>query len=861
MAIEDIKKELEKRFNEPLEEDYKRRIIFWNDEDHDFLEDINSLELSNAKVLVLNETNQFESKKLLSSDDQTSNYLVYNPLIIDHEHDWFLDIKLYSEEYRADKTSRLMQEMHITNTPELRDLVKTYAEFFKNSKRRNALASLNDSINKRDVLIMSILSVIAGVKEVKPEAIIRAVIASGTDLENPINKDFLKYSISNMFWTMVRNATGFKISENIDDLTNYVVLSALSRTLSSDVLSGLESKYSDMYSGFCYDLVFNWIHSSNKDEFKTVATYITRVLNLTDRFNKFEIKDLMDTDVLPIIDEVILSKLMYSISTQTIDSDSILNSVEKRRTSAWYEDYSYFYEGIYQTGLMKKFYEQHIYSFHHVDAKDMWECYIKEYFKMDAYYREFHLQFAKCLQTLTPSLDDSFKELAEYVEKEYKNWYLEKLSSNWNKVIEHDLSTTGQITAVPQQTDFYKDVVRKVDGKVFVIISDAMRYDVAYALGKQLEIETKSDVEITAQQSILPSITKFGMAALLPHKKLDTVVNNGTIKVLVDGHSSEMNDRDGILKAYKENSVALKYTDLISMKRDERRAVVKGKDIIYIYHDTIDATSHNDENKVFIACTDAINEIKNLVNVICGELNGLNVIITSDHGFLYTYKSLQNQDMMDRKEFKNDIVEQERRFVITNNQAKPDFLMSVKGIYNDSNLLGFAPRENIRIKGAGGTRFVHGGISLQEMCVPIIKYKYLRSGYKAYQINKEKYDSKPVTIALLSSNRKINNMIFNLSFYQKEAVKGSYIPCTYLAYIEDEEGNTVSDIQKIIADKTSTVAKDREFKCTFNLKSQRYDKTSKYYLVIVDEEEKQIPIKEEFQIDIALSMDGFDLFA
>ena len=861
MAIEDIKKELEKRFSEPVEEDYKRRIIFWNDEDHDFLEDINSLELSNAKVLVLNETNQFESKKLLSSDDQTSNYLVYNPLIIDHEHDWFLDIKLYSEEYRADKTSRLMQEMHITNTPELRDLVKTYAEFFKNSKRRNAMSSLNDSINKRDVLIMSILSVIAGVKEVKPEAIIRAVIASGTDLENPINKDFLKYSISNMFWTMVRNATGFKASENIDDLTNYVVLSALSRTLSSDVLSGLESKYSDMYSGFCYDLVFNWIHSSNKDEFKTVATYITRVLNLTDRFNKFEIKDLTDTDVLPIIDEVILSKLMYSISTQTIDSDSILNCVEKRRTSAWYEDYSYFYEGIYQTGLMKKFYEQHIYSFHHVDAKDMWECYIKEYFKMDAYYREFHLHFAKCLQTLTPSLDDSFKELAEYVEKEYKNWYLEKLSSNWNKVIEQDLSTTGQITAIPQQTDFYKDVVRKVDGKVFVIISDAMRYDVAYALGKQLEIETKSDVEITAQQSILPSITKFGMAALLPHKQLDTVVNNGTIKVLVDGHSSEMSDRDGILKAYKENSVALKYTDLISMKRDERRAVVKGNDIIYIYHDTIDATSHNDENKVFIACTDAINEIKNLVNVICGELNGLNVIITSDHGFLYTYKSLQNQDMMDRKEFKNDIVEQERRFVVTNNQAKPDFLMSVKGIYNDSNLLGFAPRENIRIKGAGGTRFVHGGISLQEMCVPIIKYKYLRSGYKAYQINKEKYDSKPVTIALLSSNRKINNMIFNLSFYQKDAVKGSYIPCAYLAYIEDEEGNTVSDIQKIIADKTSTVAKDREFKCTFNLKSQRYDKTSKYYLVIVDEEGKQIPVKEEFQIDIVMSMDGFDLFA
>mgnify|MGYP001734743415 CR=1 FL=1 len=30
MAIEDIKNELEQRFAEPLEEFYKRRIIFWN---------------------------------------------------------------------------------------------------------------------------------------------------------------------------------------------------------------------------------------------------------------------------------------------------------------------------------------------------------------------------------------------------------------------------------------------------------------------------------------------------------------------------------------------------------------------------------------------------------------------------------------------------------------------------------------------------------------------------------------------------------------------------------------------------------------------------------------------------------------
>ena len=861
MAIEDIKNELEQRFAEPLDEFYKRRIIFWNDEDGEFKDEVSSLSLSNAKVLVLEEGSLFTSKKLLSSDDLTSNYLVYNSINVDPEHDWFLDIKLYSDEYRADKTSRLMQEMQIVNTVELRNAVKQFQGFFNAASRRKLVASFDGTIDKKSTLYMSILSAICGVKERKPETIIKAVISAGADLENPIKMDLLRYSATDLFWSLVHSTTGFNASEKIDDLTNHVVLSAISRTMSSDVLSGLENKYSDIHSGFCYDLIFNWIHGEDKNSFKSIANYVTRNLSLLDRFNQFEIKDLFETDVLPIIDEINLSKLMYSITNRTMDSDSIIRIVEKRRTSAWYEDYRYFYEGIYQVALMNQFYESHLNSFHHVEAKDMWNAYTSDYYQMDTHYRNFHIAFSTCLQTLHPSLDDSFKDLAVYVEKEYKNWYLDQLASNWNHVIESDLGSTGKISGIAQQTDFYQDVVKNIDGKVFVIISDAMRYDVAYSLAKQLEIETKADVEISAQQGIYPTITKYGMAALLPHKILEAVENNGTTKVLVDGHSSEMSDRDGILKSYSENSLALKYKDVMSMKRDDRRAAVKGKDIIYIYHDTIDASSHNDENSVFDACDKAISEIKNLVNVICNELQGLNVIITSDHGFLYTYQEFAELDMMERSSFKKDIIEQGRRYVITNDSAKPDFLMSVKGIYNDANMLGFTPRENIRVKGAGGRNFVHGGISLQEICVPVIKYKYLRSGYKAYRINKDKYDTKPVAVALLSSNRKISNMIFNLSFYQKEPVKDNYVACTYIAYITDSLGNEVSDRQKIIADKTSTVAKDREFKCTFNLKSQKFSNTETYYLVIVDEEGKQIPIKEEIQIDIAMAIDEFDFFS
>ena len=76
----------------------------------------------------------------------------------------------------------------------------------------------------------------------------------------------------------------------------------------------------------------------------------------------------------------------------------------------------------------------------------------------------------------------------------------------------------------------------------------------------------------------------------------------------------------------------------------------------------------------------------------------------------------------------------------------------------------------------------------------------------------------------------------------------------------DKDGNVISDKQKIVADRTSTSNIDRQYRCTFNLKQQKYSNTAIYYLVIQDEAGLQVPIKEEFQIDISMSFDNFDFF-
>ena len=155
---------------------------------------------------------------------------------------------------------------------------------------------------------------------------------------------------------------------------------------------------------------------------------------------------------------------------------------------------------------------------------------------------------------------------------------------------------------------------------------------------------------------------------------------------------------------------------------------------------------------------------------------------------------------------------------------------------------------------------MHGGISLQEMVVPVLEFQFLRNAYKMYQRNKDKIDTKPVTISLLSASRKISNMIFSLNFYQKEAVGGNREAASYLLYFVDVNGQKISDTCKIIADKTSDNAQERTFRCNFNLRSQKYSNRETYYLIIADESGLQAPIREEFQIDIAFAVDEFNFF-
>ena len=865
MDADKVIQDLNRRFAAPLPEFYQRRIIFWYDEDQEFADKLDEIVLENAKIVVLTGSNAFAVKKLLNHDDLTSNYLVYSPVSYDRQDDnWLLDIELYSEEFRADLISIWMDEMDIPPTPAMRKQVKHYRKYFNAKDRRARIVAQNKVPSTPAQLHMAVMAAICGLKNPQPNQIIRSVFRAGLDVQNnAIYREFINYGSEDAFWAMVRQGCGFYEEEHdLGRLAIHLLLTASTRTMRPEYLAGLDSFISMPHQAYCYDFISEWLHGEDREQLYDVARYVEDEAHLNQRFAKLAVDDLVNTECFPCINEVILTKLMTEISNHIIDVDTISATVEKRRTCAWYESFENFYDGLLQVANMQRFFKEHSAGFHTADAKGIWKEYTESYYQMDTFYRLFHLSFQKSLETSNILLDDLFKHVADKVEGLYSHWFLGGLGNNWSDVCADELEQFGKVLEIAKQEDFYRSRIKNSDTRVFVIISDALRYEVAASLADQLRRETQSKVSLSSMQSIFPSITKFGMAALLPHKELSAEGRNDILTVFADAQSTASTNRDKVLKNENPSSVALQYKNIIGMKRAERSALVKGMDVVYLYHDTIDDASHTSDTSVFPACDKAISELKNLVRIIVNEFGGTRIMITADHGFLYTYSPLTEDDKVDKTSFNGMDVEYGRRYAIMQKGAAPKYLMPVKFLDGKSEFDGFAPRESIRIKmNGGGLNFVHGGISLQEMVVPVIEYRYLRNDSMEYKRNKQKYDTKPVTVSLLSANRKISNMIFSLNFYQKDAVGDNREATTYLVYFTDESGKQISDVQKIIADKASDNGADRTFRCNFNLKSLKYSNTATYYLVIADEQGLQMPQREQFQIDIAFAVDEFDFFS
>jgi uncharacterized protein (TIGR02687 family) len=865
MLSDTIKQRLTERFAAPpADEFHKRRIVFWHDEDGEFAEHVDELALSGVTVVKLIGKNNFAVKKLLSCDDLTSNYLVYDPLAYakDLKDDWLLDVRLYSEDFRADLVSLQMEELLVEPTSAMRKTMKVYAKFLENKDRKAKLRRIGHSYQTPLQLHIDIMAVLCGIEGGSAQDVFIAILSAGLEKENNAPLTAIgKFGNIDAFWQLVKKYTGYVDGGErpLSDFAAHILLTALSQTMPASALRGLERFISDSNKAYCYQLVHEWQRSEGGDyDLVEVCHHVERELRLAERFDKTEILVLLKSDTFPAINESILKRFFAEVHENVIKVNDIIAAVENRRTAAWYDQTEDYLESLYYIAKMQEFYLAHADGFHIVEPAKIWKLYLTDVYRMDSHYRHFHRRFGNTLQAPNALLEDALKKCSDVVEGLYREWFLKQLALAWTNAIAGDLDTLGYVSEIREQRRFYSSYVGSSVSKgnrVFVVISDALRYEVAAELAETLSRATKGKANLEAVQAVFPSITKFGMAALLPGKEL---LATDKMEVLVDGcPTTSTAQRGAILAAANAESVAVQYRDLLQMKKQERRDLVKDKEIIYIYHNTIDALGDKlaTENKVFDACNTAISELTAIVKIIANDLSGINVLITADHGFLYTYNPLEESQKISRQTFNGEILELGRRYALVSPDTTADYLLPVKTerTIGGVAMKGYAPQDTVRIKvQGGGENYVHGGISLQEMVVPVIVYKGMRTGYRKF------VEVQNPGLALISESHKVSNLMFSLDFLQKHPVGEKVQPCSYTLHFTDDEGVPVSDTQTVIADRSSSNASERVFRVRFALKQIQYNRSKIYRLVIANGTDA--PEEVEFCIDIAFADDfGFEL--
>jgi hypothetical protein len=250
MLSETIRQRLAERFAAPLPEFHKRRIVFWRDEEGEFADTVDGLDLPGVIIVKLTGTNNFAVKKLLSSDDLTGDYLIYDPLSYtkDQKDDWLLDIKLYSEEFRADLVSLQMEELSVEPSTAMRKTMKLYAKFLGNKERKAKLRRIGRTYQTPLQLHIDIMAVLCGLNGGSVQDVIVAVLSAGLDkASNDALINIEKYGSIEAFWQLVQKYTGYVHADErpLFDLAAHILITALTQTMPISALRGLERFISD----------------------------------------------------------------------------------------------------------------------------------------------------------------------------------------------------------------------------------------------------------------------------------------------------------------------------------------------------------------------------------------------------------------------------------------------------------------------------------------------------------------------------------------------------------------------------------------------------------------------------------------
>ncbi len=281
------------------------------------------------------------------------------------------------------------------------------------------------------------------------------------------------------------------------------------------------------------------------------------------------------------------------------------------------------------------------------------------------------------------------------------------------------------LAGVPQQVEIYHDFVEPagVDGPVAYFLVDAFRYEMARELVAQFPEEWKAD--LTAALATPPTITEVGMAALMPWAERGiSIIPAGTSKLGVMVAEMLLKGRPERVKLLGEKGikplVVTELNKIAPLKDKSLRSEIKAAGLVVVTAtDEIDGLWENQPHTARRLHEDVFEQLRRGMRTLFGA-GFSRIVIAADHGFLMGDRLLLGEALDPPG---GDTADLHRRMWVGKGGAAIEACMrkplSAFGIGGDLELV--TPYGLSCFKVAGGSNeYFHGGLSLQEMTVPVI---------------------------------------------------------------------------------------------------------------------------------------------
>ena len=857
-----------KQLNDALSKlfvDEGERIVFWNDPEHEFIDFMNRLPFltfdhTTVNIIHLDQVGGLEAKIRLEHDDPKGQFLVYTPTEEpDYHEDWLLDIRSYSRSFRADRASIILDELGL-ESQHLREHLAARRTFFDNKERLQKLKSLVASNDTADDLDRKMLAVV--VKADQPEffTIIRTLFHAFTEVVDedeidlghppPCWDQIEKFDLAEPFWYFVKNAFGY--TEDLPSLQNLLIrllVTDYDHHLQDTVPPSLDNLLLPK-AGWSNTVVClaQWRDSSSKgSSYDLLSAEVARIVRIEDHVHNLEIETLLDGMTFLDVEKAIVRGLRDRVmsTADTIDAEMVRDLATRRQDGHWAslkvsasptvprQALHAVYDALVAAADLFTLRNHYTDGFRFDTALAMYRAYETELYKFDQVYR----YFCEAADRVESQGFDVLKQLREQIEAVYVHGYITNQALAWGQFVDPsrtDLLHHWKLDQVPNQHEFYQRHVKaRLDEaenrRVFVVISDAFRYEAAQELTQMLNGTYRFEADLSSQLGVLPSYTALGMASLLPHKVLE-YKNNGAI--LVDGKlTASFDQRNAILSTV--DGVAIRADELVAMKKEQGREFISGKRVVYVYHNRVDAIgdSASTEANTFQAVREAITEIADTVRYIVNSLNGNYVVVTADHGFLFTETAPGEPDKSKLTRQPSGTVTAKKRYLVGYDLPESDSAWhgsTMATAIAEGGMEFWVPKGTNRFHFTGGARFIHGGAMLQEIVVPIVtvrhrKDKQVRGSTK----------TKPVTVHVLGTNHKITAPRHRFELLQMEPVSERIKPITLkVAVYEGDE--PVTNVETLTFDSASGDIDERKKWVPLVLRDRQYDKSTPYRLVLRD---------------------------